>query len=209
MTTLVIGANGKIGRILTCGAAEAGVEVRAMVRDPGQRSFFEAASVPVVTGDLTGDFGHALEGCEQVVFTAGSGPKTGYDQTLLVDLWGAIRVVDACLEQGIRHLVMVSALRAEDPLAGPEKLRPYLAAKRAADLYLAGTELTHTILRPGKLTDEPGTGLVRTSLGDRPNAITISRDNVARCILHVLAHPPSVSRTVDLLDGGMPIEEAL
>lgn len=209
MTTLVIGANGKIGRILTCAAAEQRVPVRAMVRDPGQAGFFEAAAVPVVTGDLTGSFEDALEGCQQVVFTAGSGPSTGYDQTLLVDLWGAIRVVDACLDRGIRHLVMVSALRADDPLAGPDKLRPYLAAKRAADLYLERTDLVHTILRPGKLTDDPGTGRVRTALGDRPDAITISRDDVARCILHVIQHPPSHSRTVDLLEGDTSIEDVL
>lgn len=209
MTTLIIGAHGKIGRRLCELAQQRGAQVRAMVRDPAQREAFDALGVPVVVGDLEGDFAEALEGCEQVVFTAGSGPHTGPDKTLLVDLWGAIRAIDAAKATSVRHFVMVSALRAQDPLAAPAKLRPYMAAKRAADLYLEQSGLRYTIARPGRLTDEPGTGKIRTALGDRPEANTISRDNVARCVLEVITWPPGPSRTIDLLDGDTPIAEAL
>ncbi|MGD8863165.1 MAG: SDR family oxidoreductase [Myxococcales bacterium] len=208
MTTLVIGANGKIGRELCRLASETGTPVRAMVRHPDQRAHFEALGVEAAVGDLEGEFRSALRGCEQVVFTAGSGPRTGPDKTLLVDLWGAVRAIDASLDQGVKHFVMISALRAEDPLAGPEKLRPYLAAKRAADLYLGRSGLRHTILRPGRLTDEPASGKIRTSLGDGEN--TISRANVARCLLHEIQSPPPAENcTIDLLDGETPIAKAL
>jgi uncharacterized protein YbjT (DUF2867 family) len=209
MTALIIGAHGKIGRILCAAAAPAGVSVRAMIRDPAQRAVFDALGVPAVVADLEADFAHAYEGCDQVVFTAGSGPHTGFDKTLLIDLYGAVRAIDMAVERGVSHFVMVSALRAHDPLAGPEKLRPYLAAKHVADRQLERSGLRYTLLRPGRLTDEPGTGRVRTTVGDRPDAITISRENVARAALAALAHPPPRSRVFDLLDGNEPIDEAL
>ena len=77
MKTFVIGANGKIGRLFCQKAAEQGLAVRAMLRDPAQRSFFEPLGVETVLGDLEGEFGHGLEGCDRVVFTAGSGIIAG------------------------------------------------------------------------------------------------------------------------------------
>lgn len=206
--TLIIGANGKIGRILTRLAAEHGVPVRPMIRDEKQRGFFEELGLDPVVADLEGELDHAFEGADQVVFTAGSGPNTGYDKTLMVDLHGAVRAVDAAEYRGVRHFVMVSALRAQNPLRGPEKLRPYLAAKYAADRLLLNSGLVSTILRPGKLTDEPASGRVRTE-PDPNDGLSISRENVAWCAVEALRRPPSGRRVIDLLDGDQPIEEVM
>ncbi len=96
---LIIGANGKIGRILTSRLSESGFPVVAMVRDRNGCSFH--SSVEVVEADLEGDIHSAMQGCGTVVFTAGSGAKTGLDKTLLVDLWGASKAIDAA-KQNLR-----------------------------------------------------------------------------------------------------------
>jgi len=203
-STLVLGANGKIGRLFCEEAARAGLPVRAMVRSEEQRDFFESRNVEVVVGDLEGEFDHALEGCGRVVFTAGSGGHTGADKTMLVDLYGAIRAIESSEASAIDHFVMVSAARADVPLAAPPAMRHYMVAKKVADDRLISSSVAHTILRPGRLTDEPGSGTVRTEFAGG-EGFDISRQNVALCILAALESASSRNRVVDLLDGDQPI----
>lgn len=207
MKTLVIGANGQIGRMVCAKARERGLDVRAMVRSSEQAARFEQEQIESVIGDLEGDFGHALDGCEQVVFTAGSGPHTGPDKTLMVDLYGAMRTTDEARKRKLRRVIMVSALRVSNLMDAPEKLRPYLVAKLAADHYLHTSGVPSLILRPGRLTDEPSTHRIRTLLGDGPN--TISRENVAEVIVEALPRIDLVGSVIDLLDGDRPISEVL
>jgi uncharacterized protein YbjT (DUF2867 family) len=204
MKTLVFGANGKIGRILCRIAAERGIPVRALLRDRKQRVYFDSIGVEAALGDLEGEFEASLEGCDRVVFTAGSGGRTGGDKTLLIDLYGAIRVIEACEAKGVEHIVMVSAMRVEQPLAGPPAMRHYFVAKKLADERLRASPVAHTILRPGRLSDEPPTGCVRIDV-TVGNGHEISRENVALCILASLDHPEARGQTVDLLDGDEPI----
>ena len=204
MKTLVIGSHGKIGRILCRKAAAHGLELRAMVRDASQASELAGPSAEVVEGDLEGEFADAFVGCDRVVFTAGSGGHTGGDKTLLVDLYGAIRAIELSEERGIEHFVMVSALRADRPLEGPPAMRHYFVAKKLADDRLRTSSVPSTILRPGRLTDEAGSGHVTTDMS-RATGVDISRENVADCIAAALQRPASRGRVIDLLDGEMPI----
>ncbi len=205
MKTLVIGANGKIGRIVCRLAAQRQQPVRALVRDPAQRGYFESIGVESTVGDLEGEFAGAFTGCRRVVFTAGSGGHTGGDKTLLVDLYGAIRAIEQSEAAGIEHFVMVSAMRAKDPLAGPPGRRHYLVAKKLADERLLASSVSYTILRPGRLTDEPASGRVRLDAAQGAG-FEISRENVALCVLASLEQPNARGRVVDLLDGHEPIE---
>lgn len=207
MRTLVIGANGQIGRLFCRQAAAGGLPLRAMVRDADQQPWFEDIGVESVRGDLEGAFDHHFTGCDRVVFTAGSGPHTGPDKTLMIDLYGAMRVIDTALEHGIEQFVMVSALRAEHPPAAPEKLRPYCAAKLAADRLLICSGVPYTILRPGRLTDEAATGHIQVPPPGRYDPITISRENTALCINEVLGEPWAINRVVNLVDGDYPVSE--
>ena len=202
---LTIGAHGGIGRLFCQRAAEAGLSLRAMVRSEEQRSHFEAQGVEVILGDLEAGFSHAFEGCDQVVFTAGSGGSTGGDKTLLVDLYGAIRSIRESEERSVGHFVMVSALRVEEPLEALPAMRHYMVAKLLADQQLLESSLRSTILRPGRLTDQGGSGCVRTNT--EGEGFEISRSNVADCIVQALRHPSESNRVVDLLDGDVPIEE--
>ncbi|WP_106477302.1 SDR family oxidoreductase [Phytohalomonas tamaricis] len=207
MKILVIGANGQIGRLFCQYAAEAGVPVCAMIRSPEQQSFFEALGVETVIADLEGDFRHAIYGCDQVLFAAGSGPHTGLDKTLMIDLHGAIRAIDLAREIGVTRFMMISTLHT-DPLEGPEKLRPYLAAKHAADTHLIASTLPYVILRPGRLTDESASGRIATSR-DTASSDAISRADVAKAALSVIQRRDIKDRELVLLDGNEPLNDAL
>ena len=208
MATLIIGANGQIGRQLCELAIEAGEPVKAMVRDAAQCQWFDTRGIPSVVADLEGDFSHAFDGCDQVIFTAGSGPNTGADKTLLVDLYGAMRAVDAACESRFTRFLMVSAMRARDPQAAPEKLRPYMVAKFAADAYLRCSGLPFVIVQPGRLTNAPASRCVATTQAEA-DGIEVSRANVAHVLLHLLQRRDLTDRELVVLDGNQPISEAI
>ncbi len=206
MKTLVIGANGQIGRMFCSKAHQAGFPLRAMVRESGQAMWFQEQGIETVVADLETDFQGALHGCDQVVFSAGAGAKGGPDKTLLVDLYGAIRTVDFAKAEGAQRLIMVSAMRSMVPQSAPEFLRPYAAAKYAADHYLMTSGLPYLILLPGRLTDEPASHCIRTVRNDSL-PITISRENVAECLLAALRYNSLYNQQIILLDGDDGIDE--
>lgn len=206
MTTLVIGANGQIGKQFCELAQQSGMPIKAMIRSEEQAEWFNERGIDSVVADLEGEFDHAFEGCDQVIFTAGSGPHTGPDKTLMIDLFGAIRTADVASQKGLSRYIMVSAMRAENPLEAPEKLRPYMAAKFAADAYLRNSNISHVILKPGRLTDGTASRQFASSM-DEAGDNQISRANVAHALLHVVQTSSIINQEYTLLDGKRSIEE--
>ena len=206
MHVLVIGAHGGVGRRLIPILRDEDHQVRAMIRDEAQApEMAELGGAPVL-GDLEGTFAHHMQDVEAVVFTAGSGADTGADKTALVDGVGAIRAVDGAKAHGVRRFVMVSARGADDPDRS-DSIRHYLVAKCIADAYLERSPLDYTVLRPGRLTDDDGTGSVRA--GSDVGSGSISRSDVARVIARSLQEPATVRKTFELVEGDTPIEEAV
>lgn len=208
MTTLVIGANGQIGKQFCELAQKAGTSIKAMIRSNEQAAWFKEHGIDTVVADLEGEFEHAFDGCDQVVFTAGSGPHTGPDKTLMIDLFGAIRTADIAKEKGLSRYIMISAMRAENPLEAPEKMRPYMAAKFAADAHLRNSGLPYVILKPGRLTDETASQQFASSL-DEAGDNQISRANVAHALLHVVQTSGVTNQEYLLLDGKRSIGEII
>jgi uncharacterized protein YbjT (DUF2867 family) len=207
MRTLIIGANGNIGQLVCRQGSALGMDLLGMVRNTEQVSTLEKLGTRAVVADLEGEFAQAFDGVSKVVFTAGSGGHTGADKTLLVDLYGAVLAIEESKRHGIEHFVMVSALDADHPLAHFPKIAPYMLAKKAADDYLRESEVPFTILRPGLLTNNPGSGKVSTTFASS-SAKKISRENVAACILAALASTPATpGRAFDLVDGDQSIKE--
>jgi uncharacterized protein YbjT (DUF2867 family) len=143
-----------------------------------------------------------------VVFAAGAGPGSGPERKRTVDLGGAVKLADAALAVGVRRYVMVSSIGADRPDSASGGMRPYLEAKAEADRYLMASGLEYTIIRPGHLTDGPGTGRVRvsTELGDRGD---IPRDDVAAVIAAVLDAPNTIGVTFELFGGDLSVAEAV
>lgn len=208
MTTLVIGANGQIGKQFCELAQQAGTPIKAMVRSEEQASWFNEHGINAVVADLEGEFEHAFEGCDQVVFTAGSGPHTGPDKTLMVDLFGAIRTADIAKQKGLSRYIMISAMRAEQPLEAPEKMRPYMAAKFAADAHLRNIGVLYVILKLGRLTDEAASQQFASSI-DEAGDNQISRANVAHALLHTMQTSSLKNQDYLLLDGKRSIGEII
>jgi len=208
-TSLVIGANGQIGKKLIQRMLETGITVKAMIRGPAQAEAFEAMGTEVIIADLEADFSFAFEGCDSVIFTAGSGASTGFDKTLLIDLWAAIKAINYATEHDVRRFIMVSSRGAENPDKGPERIKPYLVAKHAADFVLLQSRLHYTILQPGRLTDDPGTNHIQTQRPENAAEQKISRDDVAESILYCLQHDHTIGSSIELFEGELGIEEAL
>ncbi|MFC0190187.1 SDR family oxidoreductase [Fictibacillus aquaticus] len=211
MKVLLVGANGQIGQKLTelLGKSDKH-SVRAMVRKPEQAQNLEKLGAETVKADLEGsveELAQAAKGCDAIVFTAGSGGSTGHDKTLLIDLDGAAKMVEAAQQAGIDRFVMVSALQAHNRENWNEQLKPYYAAKHYADKILEQSGLTYTIVRPGGLVDEPGTG--RIQAGRDLERGTIPREDVARTVYAVLDEKQAFNRGFDLLSGDSAIEEVL
>ena len=208
MRVLVAGANGKIGKHLVRLLTENGHEVRAMIRSEDQAQPMRDLGGDPLVADLEGDISNAAAGCDAAVFTAGGGPGSGDAKKETVDFGGAVKLIETAREHGARRYVMISAMGAADPEAGPEGMRPYLRAKARADEALRESGLDYTIIRPGSLTNEPGTGRVDAaeSLGRRGE---IPREDVARAIVVTLGTQSTAGKTFELLSGDDPIEKAL
>lgn len=209
MITLVIGANGQVGRKIIEFASADGLLVRAMVRTESQAQGLESPGIETVIGDLEQDFAHALTDCSQVVFCAGSGSGTGYDKTLLVDLWGAIKAIQYSAAYKIQRFIMVSSRGADNPDLGPPAIKPYNVAKYAADQALIQSGLNYIILRPGRLVDTEETGRFTTQRPADPEQQVISRTDTARAVLYAVNHPGLNRVIFELYQGNQALGDAL
>ena len=213
MKVLVAGAHGKTARRLVRMLVEDGHEVRGLVRKEEQLPDVEADGAEPVLVDLEdegveGAVGRAVEGCDAVVFAAGAGPGSGAARKETMDYEGAVKLILAAEVHNTRRYLMLSSMGAGDPEAGSEAMRPYLRAKARADERLRDSGLDYTIIRPGSLTEDEGTGRIDAaeSLGRRGE---ISREDVARTFAEALEMESTHRETFEILSGDTPIREAL
>ena len=87
-------------------------------------------------------------------------------------------------------------------------MRPYLRAKARADERLQESGLDYTIIRPGSLTEDEGTGAIEAAekLGRRGE---IPREDVASTFAAALEDENTYHKTFEILAGETPIREAL
>jgi len=207
----IAGAHGKIAlrlsRLLTTG----GDRVIGLIRNPDHAGEVSDAGARPVVCDLeqasAEEIAAAIDGADAVVFAAGAGPGSGAERKLTVDRDGAIKLLRAAVIAGVPRYVIVSAVGAEDPPAGGEVFEVYLRAKAEADAAVSASDRDWTILRPGGLTDDPGTGNAR--IDRAPYRGSVARDDVAAVLARVLAVPASVGATLYVNSGEEPIERAL
>ncbi|WP_250005815.1 SDR family oxidoreductase [Actinoplanes sp. M2I2] len=211
MDILVAGGHGQIALRLLKLLADSGHTARGLIRKPDQAADLQAVGAVPVIGDLENDESLApyVKGADAVVFAAGAGPGSGPARKRTVDLGGAVKLADAAVGQGVRRYVMISSIGAHDPAAGGDAMRGYLEAKGEADAYVTGRgDLDWTIVRPGHLVDDPGTGLV-TITREMGGSGAIPRDDVAAVVAACLTTPSTAGVTFELFGGSTPIDEAL
>jgi len=211
LKVLVVGANGQIGQKLTeILHSDDEHSVLAMVRKQEQKEEFSKKGIETVIADLEGSVAQlkqAMKGCDAIVFTAGSGGGTGAEKTLLIDLDGAVKTMEAAEAAGVDRFIMVSALQANNRENWNEAIKPYYVAKHYADRVLMQSNLTYTIIRPGGLLNEKGTGKI--SVGDQLERGYIPREDVAQTIVEALSNDHTKKRSFDLIAGDDQISVAL
>ncbi|MDR9415487.1 MAG: SDR family oxidoreductase [Gracilimonas sp.] len=211
MNVLIIGANGQIGKRLVHQLKDSDFTPVAMVRKETQREQFQKENIRTVLADLENDISHAFENIDAVVFTAGSGGHTPKSQTKVIDENGAKKAIDEAKKSGVNRFIMISALKANrDPKSWSESMQHYYEAKSAADEYLRRSGLDYTILMPGRLSNDKGDGKVELSMHiDKIKGRLITRDNVANTVVEIIKKQNTIGKSLELLQGETPIEEAV
>jgi uncharacterized protein YbjT (DUF2867 family) len=212
MRVVIAGGHGQIAMQLERLLAARGDDAVGIVRNPDHVADLEQVGARAVVLDLerssVDDLVPVLSGADAVVFAAGAGPGSGSARKDTVDRDAAVLLADGALAAGVRRYVMVSAIRADegDP-DSDEVFQVYLRAKGAADAYVREQDLDWTVVRPGRLTDEPGTGQVR--LGPDVEYGEVPRADVAATLLGVLDDPATAGKQFNLVAGGTPVATAL
>lgn len=211
--TAVVGGHGAVARHLHPFLVGAGRIPVALVRSEEHRAELEALGAEVRLLDIEQEgaaaFGAAFAGCDSVVFAAGGGPDGNIERKRTVDLEGSLKSIEGARAAGISRFVQVSAIGVDDPL--PDDTTPawraYVDAKREADEALRATRLDWTVVRPGRLTDAPGTGLV--ALGTGVSYTEVTRGDVAAVLAAVLGDDRTIGHQWNLVEGRLPVGEAI
>jgi uncharacterized protein YbjT (DUF2867 family) len=212
MRVVIAGGHGKIARHLKRLLAARGDEVVGIVRNPDHVADLEQDGAKAAVRDLeqagVDDVVEIVRGADAVVFAAGAGPGSGAARKDTVDRDAAVLLADAALAAGVRRYVMVSAMKVDE--ADPDSddvFQVYLRAKAAADAYVRDQDLDWTIVRPGRLTDDAGTG--RVQVGPDVDYGEVPREDVAAVLLGVLDDAATAGKQFNVVTGDTPVREAL
>jgi uncharacterized protein YbjT (DUF2867 family) len=211
MKVAIAGGHGQIARRLARLLVGNGHTVLGLIRNEEHAEDLRADGSEPVLIDLEAagpeEIAAAVQGADAVVFAAGAGPGSGAERKWTVDRDGAVKLLEAARSAGVRRYVIVSSIGAESPPAGDEVFSVYLRAKAEADAAVAASDLDWTIVRPGSLTDAPGSG--RARIQTDPVRDEVARDDVAAVLAAVLDEPRTAGLTLYVVAGDEPIEEAL
>jgi len=211
MQVAIAGGHGQIALRLTRFLRVRGDTVRSLIRNPDHSGDVRDAGAEPVVCDLEHatekEVAAAVRAVDAVVFAAGAGPGSGSERKETMDYGGAVKLIAAAKAKRISRYVIVSAMTAEPELEGDDTFTLYMRAKGRADAELAASGLDYTIVRPGSLTDDPGTGLVE--IAEHLEGGSISRDDVAAVMAKVLHARVAIDRTFDLVAGETRIDQAI
>jgi uncharacterized protein YbjT (DUF2867 family) len=215
MRIVIAGGHGKIALILERLLSRRGDSVAGFIRNPEHAAELDAAGAEPVVVDLEAasvdEVAAHLRDADAVVFAAGAGPGSGAARKDTVDRDAAILLADAAQTAGVVRYLMISSMGADAEApddAGDPVFAAYLRAKGAADDNVrARRTLKSTIVRPGHLTNDPGTG--RVAIADDTGHGSIPREDVAAVLLAVLDAPGTGGQTFEVISGDTPIVDAL
>jgi nucleoside-diphosphate-sugar epimerase len=209
VNVVIVGGHGKIAMRLEKILAERGDSPRGIIRKTEQAADLEEIGAEPIVLDIENvEIDDAVAGADAVVFAAGAGPGSGPARKRTVDYGGAVELMEAALSHDIRRYVIVSAIGANHPERWTDEMRPYYEAKAEADKAVSESGLDYTIVRPGGLTDEPGSGRVQIA-EQLETGGSVSRDDVAAVIAEVLVADNTIGKSFDLLGGETPIPKAV
>lgn len=208
MNIAVIGAAGGVGRQVVAQALAAGHSVQALVRTDEQAQSLSALGAKAVLGDLLGEWQSVLDGADAVVWAAGAGVSRNFQAIDGDALIALVKDMEARRNAGgTARLVVVSSMGVDRPEQMPPFLAAVLRVKAVSDAHVQQSGLDWTVVRPGGLTDAPGTGRVRVGLPVAGGMIP--RADVAGVVLACLNTPTTIHQTFEVVSGDQPITEAV
>lgn len=211
MLVAIAGGHGKIARRATRLLVAHGDQVRGLIRNPDHADDLRADGAEPVVCDIehegVAEIARAIAGADAVVFAAGAGTGSGPRRKWTIDRDGAIKLLEAARGARVDRYLMISSIGAESPPDGDDTFSVYLRAKAQADEALMASDREWTIVRPGPLTDDPGTGRVR--IDPQPFREHVPREDVAAVLHAVLHEPRSARRALYIGSGEDEIEAAL
>ncbi|HEU4490006.1 MAG TPA: NAD(P)H-binding protein [Jiangellales bacterium] len=213
MRVVVAGGHGQIALRLERLLAARGDHVVGLVRNPDHVPDLEDVGAAGLVLDLENatpvDVAAVTRGADAVVFAAGAGPGSGAARKDTVDRAAAALLADAAERTDVRRYLLVSSVGVESPPppGTDDVFAAYLRAKAAAEADLTVRDLDWTVLRPGRLTDDPGTGFVQ--LERRVSRGSVPRDDVAAVLQALLDEPASAGLVLELVLGDVPVAEAV
>lgn len=207
----IAGGHGNIALRLAERLSRRGEPVVSLIRNPEHADDVRAQGAEPVVCDLeradVPEIAAAIKGVSAVVFAAGAGPGSGAERKLTMDRDGAIKLLRAAEEIGAPRYLMVSSVGTENPPDGDDVFSVYLRAKAEADAAVQASGREWTIVRPGRLTDAPGSGTVRIDL--EPFRGDVPRDDVAAVLDALLARPRWAHLILYVNGGKTPVEQAV
>jgi nucleoside-diphosphate-sugar epimerase len=207
----IAGGHGKIALRLTQRLSARGESVVGLIRKREDADDVRAHGGEPVLCDLehadVPEISAALTGASAVVFAAGAGAGSGPERKLTVDRDGAIKLLEAAKAADVPRYLIISSVGAENPPAGDDTFSVYLQAKADADQAVQASDREWLIVRPGRLTDDPGTGRVRIDV--EPFRGEIPRDDVAAVLDALLLRERAARRILFVNGGETAVEQAL
>lgn len=216
MKVLIVGANGQIGKhLVKMIQSSETIEAKAMIRNAEQAKFFEDLGAETVLVDLeedTDQITKAAKNVDAVVFTAGSGPNTGPDKTMLIDLDGAVKTIEATKAAGVNRFIMISSFETDraaiqEAVKEAPSFAPYVVAKHYADDWLRKTNLDYTIIHPGLLTNDKATRKIKAA--ETVDRDEVPREDVAEVILACLENESTIGKEFQVVSGKNSVKEAI
>ncbi|GAA3752709.1 NAD(P)H-binding protein [Salinactinospora qingdaonensis] len=215
MRIVIAGGHGKIALRLARLLAARGDTPVGLIRNPDHADDVRAVGAEPVVIDLESatvtELAEKLMGADAAVFAAGAGPGSGAARKETVDRDAAALLADAASLAGVRRYLMVSAISVDEgPAPDAEPVwAAYIRAKKAADDDIRGRslELDWTILRPGRLTNDEGTG--RVWLAPKVERGDVSREDVAAVLVALLDAPTTIGHVLEMVGGNTPIADAV
>jgi uncharacterized protein YbjT (DUF2867 family) len=211
MKIAIAGGHGQIALLLTRLLSERGDNVTSLIRNPDHAGDVREGGGEPVTCDLEAagddDVAGAIEGTDAIVFAAGAGPGSGPARKQTMDYGGVVKLIAAAKQKDIARYLIVSSMGANPDAPDDSGFNSYLRAKGMADADLEASGLDYTVVRPTRLTDDPGTGLV--DIGAELSRSQIPREDVAAVLAAALETAATIGKTFQLTAGKTPIAEAL
>jgi uncharacterized protein YbjT (DUF2867 family) len=211
MDVAIAGGHGQIARHLSGMLSDRGDRVRGLIRNEAQSDDLRAVGATPVVVDLeeasAAEIAEVIKGADAVVFAAGAGPGSGAVRKETVDYAAAVKLVEAAQIAGAQRYIIISSMGADDPPPGDDVFAVYLRAKARADQAVMDSDRAWTVVRPGRLTNDPGTG--RVALARHVERGQIPREDVAAVIVAALDDDRTIGQVFEVVSGDSEIGWAL